>query len=49
MIFISLTEEHADFEMYRDKNHHQLTRVTRFKGICPIYSSDVIVKKGDVC
>ena len=32
MTFISLTEEHADIEMYRDKDRHQLTRVTRFKG-----------------
>jgi len=46
MTFISLTEEHADIEMYRDKDRHQLTRVTRFKGVCPICFSDVILRNG---
>lgn len=46
MTFISLTEEHADIEMYKDKDRSHLTRVTRFKGICPICSSDVILKDG---
>lgn len=46
MTFISFTEEHADIEMYRDRDRHQLTRVTRFKGICPICSSNVILRDG---
>ena len=41
-----LSEEHADFEMYRDRDRNQLTRVTRFKGICLIYSAEVVLRAG---
>ena len=44
--FISIHEDHADIEMYRDRERNQLTRVTRFKGICPICSSDVVLREG---
>lgn len=46
MTFISISEEHADIEMYRDKDRNQLTRITRFKGVCPICSSDVVLREG---
>lgn len=46
MTFISLSEEHADFEMYRDRDRNQLTRVTRFKGICLICSAEVVLRAG---
>lgn len=46
MTFISINEEHADIEMYRDKDCNQLTRITRFKGVCPICSSDVVLREG---
>lgn len=46
MTFISLSEEHADIEMYRDRDRNQLTRVTRFKGICPICSAEVVLRTG---
>ena len=42
MMLISFSEEHADFEMYRDKDCHQLTRVNRFKGGCPVCFSDAL-------
>lgn len=46
MTFISLQEDHADIEMYRDRERNQLTRVTRFKGVCSICSSDVVLRDG---
>ncbi|AUX89199.1 MULTISPECIES: hypothetical protein [Acinetobacter] len=46
MTFISLAEEHADIEMYRDRERNQLTRVTRFRGICPICSAEVVLRTG---
>lgn len=46
MTFISLNEAHADIEMYRDRDRNQLTRVTRFKAVCPICSSDVVLRAG---
>lgn len=46
MTFLSLHEDHADIEMYRDRDRNQLTRVTRFKGTCPICSSDVVLRAG---
>ena len=46
MSFISLVEDHADLEMYRDKERNQITRVTKFKGTCPICASDVLLKSG---
>ena len=46
MSFISFAEDHADLEMYRDKDRNQITRVTKFKGTCPICTSDVILKDG---
>ena len=38
--------DHADFEMYRDRERNQLTRVTRFRGICPICSAEVVLRTG---
>ena len=46
MSFISFAEDHADLEMYRDKERNQITRVTKFKGTCPICASDVLLKSG---
>ena len=46
MTFISFTEEYADIEMYRDRERNQLTRVTRFKGICPSCSAEVVLRAG---
>lgn len=46
MTFISLSEDHADIEMYRDRERNQLTRVTRFRGICPICSAEVVLRTG---
>lgn len=46
MSFISFVEDHADLEMYRDKDRNQITRVTKFKGTCPICASDVLLKSG---
>ena len=46
MTFLSLHEDHADIEMYRDRDRNQLTRVTRFKGTCSICSSDVVLRAG---
>ena len=46
MSLISFAEDHADLEMYRDKDRNQITRVTKFKGTCPICTSDVILKDG---
>ncbi|AWA48161.1 MULTISPECIES: hypothetical protein [Acinetobacter] len=46
MTFISLNEDHADIEMYRDRERNQLTRITRFKGICPICSAEVVLRIG---
>ena len=46
MGFISFAEDHADLEMYRDKERNQITRVTKFKGTCPICASDVLLKSG---
>ena len=46
MTFISLNEDHADIEMYRDRERNQLTRVTRFRGICPICSAEVVLRNG---
>ena len=46
MSLISFSEDHADLEMYRDKDRNQITRVTKFKGTCPICTSDVILKDG---
>lgn len=46
MTFISLNEDHADIEMYRDKDRNQLTRMTRFQGVCPICSADVVLREG---
>lgn len=43
---ISFAEDHADLEMYRDKERNQITRVTKFKGTCPICASDVLLKSG---
>lgn len=46
MSFISLAEDHADLEMYRDKERNQVTRVTKFKGTCLVCASDVLLKNG---
>ena len=46
MTFIALHEDHADIEMYRDKDRNQLTRITRFKGVCPVCSADVVLREG---
>jgi len=46
MTFISLNEDHADIEMYRDRERNQLTRVTRFRGICPLCSAEVVLRDG---
>ncbi|WP_173912703.1 hypothetical protein [Acinetobacter sp. Marseille-Q1618] len=46
MSFMSLNEDFVDIEMYKDNNKNQITRVTKFKAICPICSSDIILKSG---
>src|SRR5690606_17038389 len=46
MTFISLNEDHADIEMYRDRERNQLTSVTRFRGICPLCSAEVVLRDG---
>ena len=44
--FLSILEDHADIEMYRDRERNQLTRITRFKGVCPICSAEVVLRIG---
>ena len=46
MTLISFSEEHADFEIYRDKDCHQLTQVNRFKGGCPVCLSEALPRDG---
>ena len=36
--------DHADFEMYRDRERNHLTRLTQFRGIYPICSADAVLR-----
>lgn len=44
--FLALSELDAEIEMYRDKHRNQITRFTRFTSVCPICTSDIVLREG---